>query len=149
MNADTPRLTENEAGVLHLNSVHGVYLGVEHRKLGRELLPLASLNSVTLLHAEMVGRAYGGGILKIEPKEADVWAMPSPALILTRVDALRAIKQRVADLLSDGRLLDAVEIVDHVILEGCSGLSANAIERIRQARAELAQRRTARAASGR
>ncbi|WP_018441919.1 N-6 DNA methylase [Trinickia symbiotica] len=149
MNADTPRLTENEAGALHLNSVHGVYLGDEHRKLGRELLPLASLNSVTLLHAEMVGRAYGGGILKIEPKEADVWAMPSPALILTRVDALRAIKQRVADLLSDGRLLDAVEIVDHVVLEGCDGLSANAIERIRQARAELAHRRTARAASGR
>lgn len=149
MNADTPRLTANDAGVRHLNSVHGVYLADEYRELGRELLPLASLNSVTLLHAEMVGRAYGGGILKIEPKEADVWAMPSPALILARADALRTIKQQVAELLGDGKLLDAVEIVDQVVLEGCGDLSAKQIELIRQARAELANRRTVRAASGR
>lgn len=148
MNADTPRLTTNEAGARHLNSVHGIYLDQKHRDLGRELLPLASLNSVTLLHAEMVGRAYGGGILKIEPKEADVWAMPSPALILACADALRAVKQQVADLLDDGRLLDAVKIVDQVILVGCDELSAKQIEHIRQARAEFFNRRTVRAASG-
>ncbi len=149
MNADTPRLTANDAGARHLNSVHGVYLNDKQRKLGRELLPLASLNSVTLLHAEIVGRAYGGGILKIEPKEADVWAMPSPALILARADALRSVKQQVADLLDAGRLLDAVEIVDQVVLVGCGDLSAKQIKKIRQARAELANRRTVRAASGR
>ncbi|HHT9007270.1 TPA: HsdM family class I SAM-dependent methyltransferase [Burkholderia cenocepacia] len=149
MNADTPRLTANEAGARHLNSVHGVYFDGAYRELGSELLPLASLNSVTLLHAEMVGRAYGGGILKIEPKEADVWAMPSPALISTRADALRIIKQQVADLLEEGRLLDAVEIVDQVVLKGCGDLSAKQIKHIRRARAELAHRRTTRAASGR
>ncbi|KVR28112.1 methyltransferase [Burkholderia ubonensis] len=149
MNADTPRLTANDAGAHHLNSVHGVYLNDEYRELGRELLPLASLNSVTLLHAEIVGRAYGGGILKIEPKEADVWAMPSPALILARAEALRTVKQQVADLLDDGKLLDAVEIVDQVVLKGCGDLSAKQIKQIRRARAELAHRRTVRAASGR
>ncbi|MBD9544525.1 SAM-dependent DNA methyltransferase [Ensifer sp. ENS04] len=81
MNADTPRITENAAKARHLNSVHGVYLNDACKDMGRELLPVASLNSVTLLHAEMVGRAYGGGILKIEPKEADTWAMPSPMSI--------------------------------------------------------------------
>ena len=149
MNADTPRLTANDAGARHLNSVHGVYLNDKYRELGRELLPLASLNSVTLLHAEMVGRAYGGGILKIEPKEADVWAMPSPALILACADALRTIKQQVAVLLGEGKLLDAVEVVDQVVLDGCGDLSAKQITRIRQARAELTNRRTMRAASGR
>jgi len=149
MNADTPRLTTNDAEARHLNSVHGVYLNDSCRELGRELLPLASLNSATLLHAEMVGRAYGGGVLKIEPKEADVWAMPSPALILTRANALRKIKKQVADLLGDGRLLDAVEIVDQVVLEGCGNLSTRQVQRIRQARAELANRRTVRATSGR
>jgi adenine-specific DNA-methyltransferase len=148
MNADTPRLTANDAGARHLNSVHGVYLNDEHSELGRELLPLASLNSVTLLHAEMVGRSYGGGILKIEPKEADVWAMPSPALVLERADALRAVKEQVAGLLDEGRLLDAVEIVDQVVLDGCGTLSAKQIKLIRQVRAELAQRRTARGTSG-
>ena len=149
MNADTPRLTANDAGARHLNSVHGVYLADEHSELGRELLPLASLNSVTLLHAEMVGRSYGGGILKIEPKEADAWAMPSPALVLARADALRAVKEQVAELLDEGRLLDAVEIVDQVVLDGCGTLSAKQIKRIRQVRAELAQRRTTRGTSGR
>jgi adenine-specific DNA-methyltransferase len=37
MNADTPRLTTNLAGVRHLNSVHGVYLDERTRALGREL----------------------------------------------------------------------------------------------------------------
>lgn len=149
MNADTPRLTANEAGARHLNSVHGVYLAEQHRKLGRELLPLASLNSVTLLHAEIVGRAYGGGILKIEPKEADLWAMPSAALITSRADALRAIKGAVADLLTEGKLLDAVEMVDKIILQGHGEITTKQVKHIRQARAELAHRRTMRAASGR
>ncbi|MDP9932525.1 N-6 DNA methylase [Variovorax paradoxus] len=148
MNADTPRLTTNEAGARHLNSVHGIYLDGKYRELGRELLPLASLNSITLLHAEMVGRAYGGGILKIEPKEADVWAVPSPALILACAGALRAVKEQVASLLRAGKLLDAVEVVDNVVLVQYSKLSAKKIKHIRQARAEFAHRRTTRAASG-
>lgn len=149
MNADTPRLTTNDAGARHLNSVHGVFLGETYRELGRDLLPLASLNSVALLHAEMVGRAYGGGILKIEPKEADAWLMPSAALILARADALRAVKSQVAQLLQDGRLLAAVEIIDKIVLDGRGVLSKTQIGLIRQARAELAQRRTARGTSGR
>lgn len=146
MNADTPRLTTNGAGARHLNSVHGIYLNEVSRALGRDLLPLASLNSVTLLHAEMVGRAYGGGILKIEPREADVWAMPSPTLIAAKADSLRTVKRRVAGLLSKGRLLDAVDVVDKIVL---GELSEIQIKRVRQARAELTQRRTVRGASGR
>ncbi|MBU9692140.1 SAM-dependent methyltransferase [Burkholderia multivorans] len=149
MNADTPRITTNDARARHLNSVHGVYLNGSCRELGRELLPLASLNSVTLLHAEMVGRAYGGGILKIEPKEADVWAMPSREWVLTCANGLRSIKLQVAKLLDEGKLLDAVEIVDQVVLDRCGDLSSTQITHIRRARAELADRRTMRAASGR
>lgn len=148
MNADTPRITENAAKARHLNSVHGVYLKEAYRVLGRELLPLASLNSVTLLHAEMVGRAYGGGILKIEPKEADVWAMPSPTMVASRVDALREVKQSVAKLLDKGRLLDAVKLIDQAIL-GDGEVSATQMAAVRNARAELAKRRNLRAASGR
>lgn len=148
MNADTPRLTANEAGARHLNSVHGVFLNKKYHELGGELLPLASLNSVTLMHAEMVGRAYGGGILKIEPREADAWAMPSPSLVLAHAKNLRSCKKKVAELLDDGKLLEAVKIVDEVILKNGSNLSFNQINHIRQARAELAKRRTVRATSG-
>ncbi len=71
MNADSPRLCANHARVHHVNSVHGVYLRPELRELGLDLLPLGALTSMTLLGAETVGRAYGGGMLKLEPKEAD------------------------------------------------------------------------------
>jgi adenine-specific DNA-methyltransferase len=149
MNADTPRLTTNDAGALHLNSVHGVYLTDEHRDLGRELLPLASLNSVTLLNAEMVGRAYGGGILKLEPKEADVWAMPSPALVATRADELRAIKAPVARLLRTGDLLGAVQLVDRALLLDSDALTEADIHLVRRAHQAMTSRRVARAESGR
>ena len=81
MNADTPRITTNTANVVHLNSVHGIYLRSEHRQLGASILPIASLNTATLLGAELVGRAYGGGMLKIEPREADQLPVPSPGLL--------------------------------------------------------------------
>lgn len=148
MNADTPRITENAAKARHLNSVHGVYLNDACKVIGRELLPVASLNSVTLLHAEMVGRAYGGGILKIEPKEADTWAMPSPALVSACAANLRAVKRSVAKLLVKGSLLDAVNIVDQVLL-GKGEVSPTQMAAVRRARAELANRRNLRAASGR
>lgn len=149
MNADTPRLVANEANAYHLNSVHGVYLKGSDREIGRELLPLASLNSATLMHAEMVGRAYGGGILKLEPKEADLWAVPSSALIRARAKPLHMVKQLVADLLREGKLLGAVELVDRALLGEGGVLPSEEIERVRAARALLSSRREARSSSGR
>lgn len=149
MNADTPRLTTNSARARHLNSVHGVYLREEHRELGSELLPLASLNAVTMLHAEIVGRSYGGGILKLEPKEADRWAVPSPALIASAAEALAAIRPRVARLLRTGRLTEASALVDAVLLSEPGHLSAAELAEVRHARDEMVRRRTVRGASGR
>ncbi len=149
MNADTPRLTTNSAGAHHLNSVHGVYLAEDLRELGRELLPLASLNSITLLNAEMVGRSYGGGILKLEPREADVWAMPSPSHVLARAEALRAIKARVAALLRRGELASAVELVDEVVLTGAGLITTADLQNVRDAHTAMTSRRTARGRSGR
>lgn len=149
MNADTPRLTTNQATAHHLNSVHGVYLAADLRDLGRELLPLASLNSVTMLNAEMVGRSYGGGILKIEPREADVWAMPSPTFVATRAKQLRSVRDRVARNLRAGKLGAAVELVDEVLLTGSGAASSEQVAAVRDARSALAGRRRARGSSGR
>ncbi len=149
MNADTPRLTTNQADARHLNSVHGVYLAAGLRDLGRELLPLASLNSVTMLNAEMVGRSYGGGILKIEPKEADLWAMPSPTFVATRAEQLRSVRDRVARNLQTNSLAAAVELVDQVLLIDSGAASTEELMAVRDARSALAGRRKARGSSGR
>jgi hypothetical protein len=119
------------------------------QEVGRELLSLASLNSATLLHAEMVGRAYGGGILKLEPKEADLWLVPAASLIGTRAAALRNVKGRVAELLVQGKLMDAVAVVDDVLFVNGEILSGDQVDCIRAARETLASRRDARSSSGR
>ena len=149
MNADTPRLTTNAASALHLNSVHGVYLSDNNRGLGRELLPLASLNSVTLLNAEMVGRSYGGGILKLEPREADVWAMPTPSFVAARADALRKVRPAVARLLRGGQLQEAVRMVDAALLVGEGGLEEADLEVVRRAHHAMTSRRISRSAGAR
>lgn len=144
MNADTARLCENRAGAHHLNSVHGVYLSQELRALGKQYLPIAALNSVTLLGAEVVGRAYGGGILKLEPREADRWPMPSPALVRARSGELRSVRRRVRDLLGAGRLFEAVEVVDGALFQGEYAIPAAELQAIRTARAALHDRRLSR-----
>lgn len=143
MNSLTPQLSTNRVGVRHLNSVHGVYLKQNVGRLGSDLLPLAALNSVTLLGAETVGRAYGGGMLKMEPREADQWPMPSAELVLRCRSDLASLRPRVKGLLDAGRLLEASALVDDVLLRPLN-VSAVEVEAIRNARAELAARRTAR-----
>lgn len=144
MNADAPRLVGNSARVHHINSVHGVYLRPGYAEAGGRLLPLAALNSVTLLGAEIVGRAYGGGVLKLEPREADALPVPSPALLGALADALGAIRAQAGELVAARRLVDAVAVVDAVVLRDGMDMSAADITRLREARAHLHARRTAR-----
>ncbi|MCB2178266.1 MAG: SAM-dependent methyltransferase [Actinomycetales bacterium] len=149
MNADTPRLTTNAAGAHHLNSVHGVYLHSQWRSLGKRLLPLASLNSATLLGAEVVGRAYGGGMLKIEPREADVLPIPAPAHVNELAAELAGVRDRVRRRLAEGRLLDAVRLVDEVILVRGMGIGRDGVAALEAAHGLLSARRRARGASDR
>lgn len=144
MNHDWPRLTTNSANVHALNSLYGVSLKEERRALGKELLPAACLNSLTLLGAEIVGRAYGGGLLKHEPKEADLLPVPSFATLEAVADRLRSFQPQLAGALrsSDGNA--AVKLVDRVLLEEHLKLSAAQIEAIRKARDILFQRRATR-----
>ncbi len=149
MNADTPRLCANKARVHHLNSVHGLYFKPGMVRTGMDLLPIASLNSMTLLGAETVGRAYGGGMLKLEPKEADLLPVPTKSVLEDSQKALSALRPQMAQALRNGRLLEAVRLVDDVLLVGQLGLSRAKVRALREAHAELSNRRTARGASPR
>jgi hypothetical protein len=149
MNADTPRLCTNRARAHHLNSVHGLYLRAGMRQTGADLLPLASLNSMTLLGAETVGRSYGGGMLKLEPKEADRLPVPSRDSLVAASQALSSVRRQVVKALQSGHLRDAVRLVDDVLLTGQFGLSRAKVEVLRDAHAELSARRSARGADPR
>ena len=145
MNNDRPRLVDNAARAEILNSVYGVRLTPERRPVGRGILPIACLNSVTLLGAELVGRAYGGGLLKMEPREADTLPVPTPGCLERATRALRSLKPQVALSPRADGLRDVVEAVDAIVLADVPG---GELRKIRAARETLFRRRRARAGAG-
>jgi len=145
MNHDRPRLVTNAAGAHILNSVYGIRLAEDRRALGRDLLPVASLNSVTLLGAEVVGRAYGGGLLKMEPREADQLPLPSLARVQHFEKELRLAKPQLSQALRRGDLTSAVAKIDSILLADVPEADLTAL---RVAREMLFERRRARGKSG-
>ena len=146
MNADTPRLCANRAGVRHLNSVHGVYLRPGSIRIGQDLLPIASLNSMSMLGAETIGRAYGGGMLKVEPREADCLPMPTASLLQAARDDLRARRPELQRALALRDVNAISQIVDDILLVRHLGMLPAQVQALRDARLELHNRRTSRGA---
>ena len=145
MNHDVPRLVSNRARLLYLNSIHGVILKRGLRQLGMDLLPIATLNSLSLLGAELVGRSYGGGMLKVEPKEADKLPVPSPETLRGAQRPLRSLRPQLSRYLRNGDLDAVVKLVDKVLLRDHLKMGRTAVEHLRAARERLYDRRAARA----
>lgn len=148
MNHDTPRLVANKARARYLNSVHGVTLKKGLRALGTDVLPIAALNSLTLLGSELVGRSYGGGMLKLEPKEADKLPVPSPQTVEAAAPELRALRPQLAKHLRRGELDEVVRLVDRTLLLGHLKLKHTDLELLRKGREMMFSRRVARAGRG-
>jgi hypothetical protein len=91
----------------------------------------------------MVGRSYGGGLLKLEPKEADALPVPAPATLREAAPRLQAIRAQVAALAAADAPA-AIALVDRAVLSEGLGLADEQIEALRLARSLLSQRRRAR-----
>lgn len=144
MNEATPQLAANPARLHHLNSVHGLYLADADRDLA-ELLALAALNSATALSAETTGRTYGGGVLKLEPREAARLLVPSADLVRRHAGDLASLLPRAKQQLTVGGLLEVRSAVDAVLLKPSSGVGAEGLKALRDASELLSGRRRARA----
>ncbi len=126
----------NDASVLQTNTIHGVRIQSE---VTAEMLAAGFYNSLTLLSCELAGRSYGGGVLKLEPTEAESLLIPSLAAdvaeLLPVVDA--AVRRR--------DLTAAVDLVDQILLVRGLGLRPEEIELLRSGRQLLRGRRKRRA----
>ena len=89
---------------------------------------------MTLAFAEMRGRSYGGGVLELEPTEAERLPFPSPERAPALADAEAAFR----------RSLDfALDLVDAATLTS-AGLTKREIAMLRDAWRKLVARRMAR-----
>lgn len=132
-----PRLVINDARVMHTNTLHGV---VTRGRQQARALAVGFYNSLTMLSAELLARSYGGGVLKLEPTEAEALLIPP----LSGLDAREL--QNVADrFIRAGDLEGALDVVDPFVLEQGLGFSRAAIADLRRGAERLRQRRHARA----
>ena len=140
MNGEGPNLCFNGASVCFLNSVHGLFLDEGKPKEVGRLIPLAALSTLTLLSSELVGRSYGGGILKLEPREAGQIFVPTPEHLASLSSELSAIENDLNKCLSGGRRDEATIMMDEVLLPTL-GMSDSEMQRAHGLLLELRARR--------
>jgi hypothetical protein len=138
MSSDMPRLVANDAGALSTNTVHGVRLrdGTDPRALAASFY-----SSLTMLSAELIGRSYGGGVLKLEPTEAERLIVPRPSATHGR------LLNQVDVLLRARRYDDLTRLVDQAVLVEDLGMELDAVKKLRDAVTRLRGRRRSRATS--
>lgn len=137
-----PRLCLNRARAVSSNTLHNIRLPQVPATL-RKAFVTAFYNSATLLSCERVGRSYGGGVLKLEPREADRILVPCVDLVARHKAALSHLAPRIDAALRNGRegcLAEVVTEMDAVLFQG----ERIATSEMTAARATLHERRQAR-----
>ncbi len=139
-----PRVVVNRHGARNSNLLHGIAL--KHPAPSVEALAVAMASSLTLLSAEIEGRAYGGGVLKLETKEAERLTLPvlHPRLIRRLEDA----HAEADDHFRGGRIKDAALLADAILdLDHATFWKAYAVFRDRRLTRANSRRRTHRSAA--
>ena len=140
MSGITPRLVANDAGVVAPNSLHILRL---HAGISLHERALATLwqTSLTRLSVELEGHSLGGGMLKLEPTEAEHVMLPWPARqhgLLDTAAELDALARSKGDAA-------ALREADSSILRQRLNLTRTEVNLLHTAATLLQQRRLARA----
>lgn len=110
---DFPRIVLNSSGATSTDTIHRL----TSKSAKPERVIANSYTWLTAASAEIEGRSYGGGVLELEPTEAERLLMPAKLNgAMPLADADRLIRL--------GRLDDVLEENARVVLRGHMGLSA-------------------------
>jgi adenine-specific DNA-methyltransferase len=127
MGSGPPHLTVNEADATCTNAVHRVWLDSPEEG-NKEAVAAASWTTLSRLSAELFGRSYGGGVLKLEPRGAGDLRIAS-----TRP----AVLDEIAEMLDLKGSEAACALADRRILEEGLGVEPGVVEILRAAAAAL------------
>lgn len=131
-----PRVVANRTGATSTDTVHRVRLVAD---ASAPQLATALANSATFAFSEVMGRSYGGGILELEPREADALPLPDPRGVPAGL--VRAVDR----LVRAGDLDGALDLVDAELLVGQLGVPGEDVALLRSVWRDLRARRARRA----
>lgn len=129
---DFPRVILNNTNATSTDTIHRMRCYVNP-----SLVVVNTYTSLTAASSEIEGRSYGGGVLELEPTEAQRLMMPAnlgPALPLDECDRL----------VRDGRLIEVLDQNDRIVLRESMGLSVNECQTLRRIWQKMKDRRNAR-----
>lgn len=126
-----PKLILNEAAATCTDTIHRVKM---RNGASDKTVAAAFLNSLTFAFSEIIGRSYGGGVLELEPNEAE--RLPLPLIGANALDLDEFDK-----LLRQGNISAVLDITDEVLLKKGLGLSSEETSMLRVIWQKLRDRR--------
>jgi adenine-specific DNA-methyltransferase len=130
---DFPRLIVNETSAVSTDTIHRVRCVSDRKLLARNFY-----THLTAAASEIEGRSYGGGVLELEPTEAERILVPADlsekALSLDEID--RLVRQ--------GRVSEVLAVNDRIILQNGVGLSARECKMLENIWSKMRDRRMSR-----
>jgi adenine-specific DNA-methyltransferase len=120
MNSHSPRLILNGARTQSLNNIHRLYFRPQVTKAQKRLAALAMLSTVGQLASEVLGRTYGGGVLKLEPSDAA--RLPIPGCARVQGSQIAEAWKKANTFLRTGAHEAAVAIADALVVASMPGL---------------------------
>lgn len=139
MSGDVPRLVSNDAGVVAPNSLHLLRLHPGAPFTGDGMAALWQ-TSLARLSAEIEGHSLGGGMLKLEPGEAEEVIVPRPR----KRAALEGLVAALDEASRKQGHQECTRIADEHLLRKSLGLSAADCNLLRTAAEALRARRLSR-----
>lgn len=132
-----PRFVANETDAVAPNSLHIARLGAD-APLGQDAMAVAWFSALTGLSTELEGHAMGGGMLKLEPREAARVLLPRAA------EVAEDLAPEIDQLVRRGDAPDARRRVDEVVLQGALNLTAREVSLLNEAAGTIRERRYSR-----
>jgi len=142
MSGKYPRLVLNKKNAYSTNTIHNVRFNKNYNSEKIAAYIVSFYSSLTGFSLEIMGRAYGGGVLKLEIGETNKIILPNLDRFAPRlIKRLASLLNEVDLAVRDGNIDHIIEKIDNIVLQQGLKLGAPLCRRIANERNRLVRRR--------